>query len=504
MTRDTPRREYLALAGANLTGSLAGCLDLGFGGRDGPADSLPKHLNERVPKLLEYYDVPGASIALVKNGEVTWTEAYGEADSENRRPTTTETIFRVASITKSVTAWGVLTLVERGEIGLDDPVERHVTRWELPEAEFDTREVTVRRLLSHTSGLQMGLPDEDQLYAPGEAVPAPEEVLAGKGIESAAEFEQPPGTEFSYSNAGFVLLEILIEEVSGREYETFMREEILEPLGMDDATFTWDEEVASDIATGYYLDGGRAPVFVDPVKAPGGLYATAEDIARFVAAATEGPDGEPPGRGVLEPETLAEIHGPAVETTGLYGYVSDGYGLGHFVETLSGGQRAVWHGGQHTGWLSHYHCVPVTGDGIVVLTNSERSQRLLGEVAGAWAEAQGLSSVAMSRTYSRMATGLKATIGVAGLATAGLIWRLGRGLRAGEREFHPLARWDVKWRAGLGAIGFVVAGLWWGLGSEVLPALLPVLANWMEFALTAFVILVVLTVLFPRSKEDDS
>ncbi|MFC4541372.1 serine hydrolase domain-containing protein [Halosolutus amylolyticus] len=501
MSPNGTRRRYLAAIGAGLTGPLAGCLD--FGGGDATADSLPAHFDDRVPELLEHYDVPGACIALVQDGEVTWIGAYGEADREEGRPTTTETVFRAASITKSVTAWGVLNLVERGEIELDDPIERHVTRWELPEAEFDTEAVTVRRLLSHTSGLQMGLPDEEQLYAPGEERPAPEEVLDGEGLESAARFEQPPGTEFSYSNAGFVLLELLIEEVSGREYETYMQEEILEPLGMDDATFTWDEEVASTIATGYMLDGDRGPVFVDPVKAPGGLYATADDLARFVAAATTGPEGESQGRGVIAPESVAEIHTPAVETSGLYALVADAYGLGHFVETLPDGQRAVWHGGQHTGWLSHYHCVPETGDGIVVLTNSERAQRFLSDVVGAWAEARGLSSVAMSRTYSRFATGARVMVGVAGLASAGLVWRLGRGLRSGDRRFEPFARTSVRSRAALGGVAVLLLGLWWGLARDILVPLLPVLTGWLTVALSALALLAVLTVLFPHTGGDE-
>jgi CubicO group peptidase (beta-lactamase class C family) len=503
MRQNPSRRQYLAVASAGLVGGLAGYLDLGAGGGDGPGDSLPAYYDERLPELLERYDVPGATVALVEDGDVTWTAAFGEADREDEQPMATDTVFRVASITKSVTAWGVMKLVERGEIELDDPVEHHVTRWKLPDDEFNTEKVTIRRLLTHTAGLQMELPDDDQLFEPGEEIPLPDEVLAGEGLEAAAQFERPPGSGFSYSNAGFVLLELLIEEVTGREYETYIVEEILEPLGMDDATFSWDEEVESTIATGYYFDGERSPVFIDPIKAPGGLYATVEDIARFVAASTEGPDEEPPGRGVLDPETLAEIHAPEVETTGLYGHVSDSYGLGNFVETLSGGHRAVWHGGQHTGWLSHYHCVPETGDGIVVLTNSERAQRLVVEVVSAWAEARELSPVAMSQTYSGMATGVKAATGVFGLAAAGLTLRLGSELRSGDREFNPIVRRDVGWRAGLGAIGFLVAGMWLILGSEILPGLLPVLSNWLEIALAAFVAIVVLTVVFPRSNEEN-
>ncbi|WP_265109904.1 serine hydrolase domain-containing protein [Halosolutus halophilus] len=151
--RDATRRRYLGFAGAGLAGPIAGSLGPGSG--DTSADSLPAHFDDRVPELLDRYDVPGASVALVQGGELTWTGAYGEADPEAGRSTTDDTPFRVQSITKSVTAWGVLKLAERGEISLDDSVERHVTSWELPNAEYSWDEVTVRRLLSHSAGLPL-------------------------------------------------------------------------------------------------------------------------------------------------------------------------------------------------------------------------------------------------------------------------------------------------------------------------------------------------------------
>lgn len=231
---------------------LAGCLEPGENATDEP---LSDYLDERVPELLDYYNVPGACIALVRNGEMTWTGAYGDADRENGQEMTANAVFRAASITKSITAWGVMHLVERGEIERDDPIEDHVTRWELPEASFDTEEVTVQRLLSHTSGLQIGSADDDERYTPEEDVPAPEDVLSGAWRGSAAPFERAPGSGFNYLNAGYALLELLIEEVTGRNYEAYMEAEILNPLGMDDTTFSWDEGVESAMVTDYLLDG---------------------------------------------------------------------------------------------------------------------------------------------------------------------------------------------------------------------------------------------------------
>lgn len=503
MRAETTRRRYLELAGAGAAGTLAGRLEVAE--RTSATDSLRSHLDERVPELLERYDVPGACIAVVEDGEPVWTEAYGEADREAGRPMTADTVFRVASITKSVTAWAVLTLVEAGEVGLDDPIEEYVTRWTIPNADEYAELVTVRRLLENSSGLSMRhVEDEDAPYAPDEAVPTPEEVLSGLEADPPARLEHEPGSAFRYSNAGYVVLELLIEEVTGQEFEAYVSEAVLGPLGMDGATLTWDEEVREAIAAGYLQDRSRGPVFVDPVKAPGGLYATAEDIARFVAAGMAGPDGQPPGRGVLEPETVDELHEPAVETDGYYGLISDAYGLGHFVETLSDGRRAVSHGGHHTGWLSHYYGVPETGDGIVVLTNSRRAQRLVADVVGAWTERRGLASTEMSRAYSQVVTGARATIGLAGLASAGLVWRLGRGLRSGERRFDPFSRVAIRSRLVLGAFAVLLAGVWWGLGRDVLAPLLPVLTGWLTVALTGVAALAMALVLFPRTAGEEA
>lgn len=500
---DTTRRRFLTCSGLGLAGALAGCVGAPGTG-EASERSLPAYLDDRVPDLLDYYDIPGAGVALVENGEVTWSGAYGEADREAGTPVTSTTRFRAASITKSITAWAVETLIESNEydVELDDPIERHVTRWELPDSEYDTAEVTVRRLLSHTSGLQMGMLDEEELYGPDEPLPAPEEVLAGEAREPAARFERAPGSSFSYSNAGFVVLELLIEETTGRTFEEYVQSAVLEPLDMDDATFSWDDDVESTLATGYMLDGSRGPVFVDSVNAPGGLYATVDDIARFVAASTAGPAGEPKGRGVLTPAGVEELHAPAVETSGLFGFVSDAYGFGHFVETLPDGQRAVSHGGQHTGWLSYYYAVPETGDGIVVLTNSERAQRFLAQVVDAWADRQGLSSVAMGRTFDRLATAAKVTTGVGALTATFLTLRLGRDLTRGVREFDPLSRRSLPGRAGLAAIGLLAGGAWWILGRELLSPLLPVLSRWAEIALTAFTVIAILTVLFPKVGDE--
>lgn len=456
-----------------------------------PLDAVSSHLHERIPTLMERYDIPGASIALIQAGEMAWSQAYGYADREQGRPMTTDTLYRVQSITKSVTAWGVMKLVERGEIELDNPVGTHITRWELPDADFSWDEVTVRRLLSHSAGLPVG---SFENVAPDEESPSLQEALSEAVNGLPAQPTKEPSS-FRYSNLGYALLELLIEDVTGRDFAEYMDEEILDPLRMDDATLIWSDRLQSELATEHLVNGNPVPVYRQAARAHGSLYATVEDIAQFVAAGTEGTEAEEPGRGVLAPDSVAELHTPVVETTGFYALGSDGAGLGHFVETLPSGQQAVAHGGQGAGSWSWYHAVPETGDGIVVLTNSERSLQLIADVVGVWADWMGFSHVKLSRAGQWV----RVPIWIVGLVAVGLAVWLGYGGIMGKLSFDPLCDRDRMARAVLGGLAAVVLGLWWSIGREFVSHFLPVIADWFGSAMSVLAGLVLLTALFPRT-----
>ncbi|MFP4124141.1 serine hydrolase domain-containing protein [Coleofasciculus sp.] len=276
-----------------------------------------------------------------------------------------------------------------------------------------------------------------------------------------------------------------------------MDEEILDPLGMDDATFIWSARVESKLATEHLVSGKPVPVYRQAARAHGSLYATVEDIGRFVAAGTEGTGGDEPGRGVLASDSVAELHTPVVETTGFYALGSDTAGLGHFVETLPDGHRAVAHGGQGMGSWSWYHAVPETGDGIVVLTNSERSLQLIADVAGMWADRMGFFPVKLSRA----AQWVRVPSWIVGLVAVGLAVWLGYGIITGKLTFDPLCDRDRTARAVLGGLAVAVLGLWWSMGREFVSHFLPVIADWVGSALSVFAGLVLLRALFPRTGD---
>jgi CubicO group peptidase (beta-lactamase class C family) len=352
-----------------------------------PLDEYTLHLDKQVPALMDFYDIPGSSIALVKEGKLVWSKAYGLADVQTGRKLTKDTPMRVQSISKSITAWGVMKLVEQGKIELDAPIWQYFKSWHFPESEFSAKGVTIRQLLSHTGGLPLG--DVFTIYSPHEEMPSLREKLTQEAV-----LVREPGSAFSYSNTGYNLLELLIEEVTGQAFGDYMRREILHPLGMNRSTFIWDEGFDPAVPVGYDLRGKPVPVYVYPEKASGGLFATAEDIAAFTIA---GMKDAPHDKQLISPESIEALHTPAAKEIGIYSLVFDAYGLGHYIETLPNGERAISHGGQGTGIMTHFHAIPETGDAIVILTNSQRSWPFISYLLRDWARWRGFESIGMGR-----------------------------------------------------------------------------------------------------------
>ena len=334
-----------------------------------------------VPRLMEKADVPGVAIALVQDGALTWTRGFGFADREKRTPVTSQTVFQVASISKSVAAWGVMTLAEQGQIDLDAPVERYLTRWHLPAADsgvYDS-EVTTRRLLSHTAGLSLhGYPGFDPDSGP---LPTLEANLSG-ATNGAGDVHVAfrPGTRWEYSGGGFTILQLLVEERSGKSFVDYMRQAVLEPLGMHSSSYDWLPGLRARTAVAYDRAGRRLPNYRFTELAAAGLYTTAEDLGRFVAAGLTGPHGEPPGRGLLRPETIDVMYSPAPHSEGSNG----AYGFGQQLDTLPDGARLVMHGGSNRGWQLIWVAMPARRAGLVVLTNSDAGPAVYRPVMCAW------------------------------------------------------------------------------------------------------------------------
>ncbi len=450
-----------------------------------PLNAFLSHMNGRIPALLEQYQIPGCSIALVQNKEIVWLQAYGCADLESGRVLSSDTQMRVQSISKSVTAWGVMKLAERGLIDLDAPVSQYLKSWSLPEMDYALEAITVRRLLSHTAGLPLG--DVFTIYSPGEEMPSLKEKLTQEVVP----MMDPVG--FSYSNTGYNLLELLIEEVSGQDFVEYMRTEVLLPLDMNRATFDWDSTMMPVPPTGYDLNGEPVPVYVYPEKASGGLFATAGDMAMFAMA---GMRDNP----VLSTESIKLLYTPVSDKIGIYELVFDAYGLGYYLEKLPNGMLSVSHGGQGSGIMTHFQAVPETGDGIVILTNSQRSWPFIAYLINDWAQWRGFPSVGMGTIiWARYV--LNAIIGV--LMAMGFLLFL-RVLTAFYRRKLGQKRFDfhgIQWIHALVALTIIGFLLWCTMQEYLfLRSVFPILSLWLGAALLMFAVLLLLHALLLSTK----
>lgn len=455
-------------------------------------EEFTAYFDERIPRWMDRYQVPGVGIALIVDGKLAWTGAYGYADVDNQRTMTVDAVCRAESISKSVTAWGVMNLVEQGLIDLDAPIQRYLKDWQLPDSEYDDRSVTVRMLLSGSAGMPLGPIGESVEYEPNSEMPSLRDYLDDEAI-----LVQEPGSSFMYSNVGFNLLELIIEEVTGQAFSEYMKDEVLTPLGMENAYFSWEDAFVGAIPNGYEFEGTEVAPYVYPVLASGGLIASLPDIGRFAAAGM--PDFSNSGEAVLEPESIRLLYLPQVEIPGLFGLVADAYGFGHFIEILPGGQKSVWHGGQGHGWMTHFQIIPKKGDGIVILTNSERSWPLFAEVLTDWAAWRGFGSVKFGRIIHATHT-VQILVGVVGAVAVWLLYRLISGILTGDRKFAPLGRESRTTRllSGISGLAILLAIGWCAAQPFLfLTAIFPSVYPWAAGVLIALAIGLLLFALYP-------
>ena len=342
-------------------------------------EDLIDSLESRTPDLLERYDIPGASISLIENGQIKWTGAFGYADIEAKKETDEDTVYQVASISKPVTAIGIMRLVERGEINLDDPIEKYLTRWQIPATTYNKNDITIRKLLSHTAGLSVGggYPGYERLIQ----LPSLEESLSGIGGGSkAVELIREPGTQYSYSGGGYSMLQLLIEEVTGMDFTSFMTKEVLAPIKMDNSSFQWEEFLIHNTAKAYDEKLELLPNYLFIEKAAAGLYATLEDMSKFVIEEINSYKGS----GLLNNETMLKMYEPVIEVKGLEGFIYQNTALGHFVNIDSNNNVLVAHDGSNNGWRANFSIAPDKGHGIVILTNGNNGTYLINEALNSW------------------------------------------------------------------------------------------------------------------------
>ena len=350
----------------------------------------------RVDEILNRWPAVGLAVGVVRDGSPEAFHGQGFADIASKEPITKDTVFRIASISKTFTAIAVMQLWEQGLVDLDAPANTYLRAYKLIPAKASWRPATVRHLLTHTAGVPEWVRPSRMVksgwfgesFALDEPLPSLAEYYRG-GLRLAAE----PGTVWAYTDHGFATLGQIVEDVSGLPLHRYLREHIFKPLGMDSSDLLRSERVQAQLATGYRLTSKGAKPLTDRqgvTQAAGSIYSTPRDMARYVAALLSGGSGE--HGAILKPETQAMMFEPHYQPDPRI----PGMGLGFWRVDL-GGHPAVEHQGVVAGFNSQIFLAPNDGVGVIAFTNGARNalaatwlmgetQRLLGDLIGAPAD----------------------------------------------------------------------------------------------------------------------
>ncbi len=303
-------------------------------------------------------EVPSMAVAVVRDGGIVWEEAFGWADVERRIPATPTSVYPLGSLSKSITAMGIMVLVERGKLDLDDPVERHLPPGTLAVHQGDGADLTIRRVLQMRGGIPHGWATYGDSFEP----PTIWEHLRSSGI-----VVFPPGEVELYSNNAYGVLEAVIAGATGRDFGEFVRSEVLEPLAMQNAYATLTPELVDRATARYGARGERLP-FVQyhfiPQGAAGG-FASVHDLALYALFHLGTPD--PGQRPILTDGTLERMHYQKASRS------ESIIALGWGSVSLQGGLHWLISNGSIGGANSMLTLIPEEHLAVAVLTNISSS-----------------------------------------------------------------------------------------------------------------------------------
>jgi CubicO group peptidase (beta-lactamase class C family) len=310
----------------------------------------------KIARLVEDRTIPSLSLAVVRDGAIVWEEAFGTADLIKKLPATGETLYPIASATKPLTAAGVMILVERGLVGLDEPVNAYLGSAQLRAFEGDAAGATVGRVLRHTSGLPMYW--SFAFEGAGRPRQSLETTLKRYGL-----LVNRPGEGYNYSNLGYGVLEAVIERVSGRPYSEFMADEVFLPLGMNRTAVATASREVSGSALKYSASLAPIPNCDHDTRGAGGVFSTAHDLALFLLLQLG--RLQPGQKQILKPDSIEAMRtsrDPDVRSSSYCLGWETGQRCGYFIVT---------HGGWMDGCRAHLAMIPGEGLGVAVLINGE-------------------------------------------------------------------------------------------------------------------------------------
>ncbi len=381
------RRHWLKQSSTALLTSAAITPTFAAQSAKPPAGTLSEAFLARLPQMMELANVPGLSIALIKDGKVAWARGFGVRDANTKAPVDADTIFPAASLSKVVFTYAVLKMREEKLIDLDRPLVSYLNASDLPD-DPRTRQITARHALTHSTGWQ------NWRFAKG----------------SQLQFAFTPGEKFSYSGEGFFLLQRVVEQIAGRGFEDVMRERVLNPLGMKRSSYIRQPEHEPHFAAGHsslgfpsafgnaqqrqklldlaqqwnkplaswrYEDMVRAmqetqadtppfPNFMTPNSAAS-LLTTAPEYAQFMLRLL---DKAPTDAASLSEATRREMLTPQMKINRAIAW-----GLGIGLES-EGGRTCFWHWGDNGNWKAFMFGDPAARSGVAVFTNGTNGHKL--------------------------------------------------------------------------------------------------------------------------------
>jgi CubicO group peptidase (beta-lactamase class C family) len=329
---------------------------------------------------MKHYQVPGLSIAVIHDYKIEWARGYGVMDATTKNPITVETLFQAASISKSLNAVGVLKLVQDKKLDLYADINTYLHTWKFPyDSVSKGRKITTANLLSHTAGLTIhGFPG----YEKGDPLPSIVQILDGKppANTKAVRSQFQPGLRHEYSGGGTTISQLIVMDITHQTYDQWMWENVLKPLGMTMSSYEQPpaQEKLKFLATGYYPNGAEVErkYNVYPEQAAAGLWTNPTDLAKYIIETQLSLQGK-----------SAKVLSQQMTQLRLTPYIDSSAALGVFIEK-KGDEKYFGHSGANSGFLSIYTGSFSTGNGVVIMINSENGairQELINSVAQVYA-----------------------------------------------------------------------------------------------------------------------
>ncbi|MBM3830841.1 MAG: beta-lactamase family protein [Verrucomicrobia bacterium] len=366
---------------ALATNILAACLSSAAAAQPSPEFVIAIESLQRLAAAeVERGILPGFTLALVDDQRLVWSGGFGLADVKRKLPARPDTVYRVGSVSKLFNAVAVMQQVETGRLDLDAPVQKFVPDFRIESRFTNAGPVTLRQLLCHRSGLIRESPvggyyDDQQ----------PTILATVRSVADCA-LVNPPNTQTRYSNIGATVAGYAVQSVTGTGYDFYARERLLKPLGMQDSSFVLTPAVQRKLSNSYMrianADGTfrheASPLFELGTIPAGNLYASAEDLARFMSCLfAEGKTAE--GGQILRAATLNEMCTPQLTTA------TNGFGLGFSIGRF-GNFKTVSHSGAVYGFSSSFIALPGPKVGVIVLANEDIAMGPVGKLAEAGLE----------------------------------------------------------------------------------------------------------------------